>query len=492
MNSKFIMNKYIRLFLGITIFSLPIVLNGQGTEDTEVNTIFQAIVQVKNDSYAIENKIQPWMKKNLSTGLGSGVVIGKNLILTNAHVVMDSNRIMIRLNGSQKEYSARALFIGYDCDLALLEVSDPDFLEKSKILSLSESLPVLGSDLLILGFPNGQEELTLEKGSVLRYEKSRYSYSGLDFRNVIKVNANIKPGNSGGPAIQNGKVVGLAFQISKTDSELGYLIPIDIIRHFLKDIGDGKYDGFPNLGFTFQSGSPISLKNGLKIPTDESGIFVNRIYPNSSFSNVLKEKDFLIQIDNLPISSEGEIVTNGRRESIIDFIESKQMGETISIEVYRAGKKYQADAVLQKNFALDLYRETPDSFFQSAGFVFQPISRSFFNSDDGDLDSSIKYHYSYFIQDLLYRYTNRDIVLSYIFDDPENFKYKKFKFKVVESINGKVPKDIEDFKRIWGENQKNFVILKFRGMDFQIVLSSESIQQINVRVKKRYGANYEN
>jgi S1-C subfamily serine protease len=464
----------------------------QGTDEVAVENIFQAVVHVRNDSYISENKIQPWMKKNLSTGLGSGVVIGKNLILTNAHVVMDSNRINIRLSGSRKDYQAKVLFIGYDCDLALLEVTDTEFSEKTNVLTLSDSLPALGSELLVLGFPNGQENLTVEKGSILRYEKSRYSYSGLDFRNVIKINANIQPGNSGGPAIQNGKVVGVTFQISKTGKDIAYLIPIDIIRHFLKDVRDGKYEGFPNLGFTYQSGAPVSLRKGMKIPIEENGIFVNRIYPNSSFSKILKEKDFLVSIDNLPVSFEGEISTNNQKESIVDFIENKQMGETIVIEVYRAGKKYKADTILQKNFALDLYRETSDHYILNAGLVFQPISRSFFNSDDGDLDSSIKYHYSYFIQDLLYRYTNRDIILSYIFDDPEILKYKKYKFKVVESINGKVPKDLEDFKKIWQSNENHFIIIRFRGLELPVVLSAESITKINVRVKKRYGADYEN
>ncbi len=489
------MNKNVSWLFLFLLFHLSLGILAQAEEEsteTSPANIFQGVVHVRNDSYISENKIQPWMKKNLNTGLGSGVVIGKNLVLTNAHVVMDASRISLRLSGSQKDYEAHVLYVGYDCDMALLEVIDSEFAEKTNILSLSDSMPQLGSELLILGFPNGQENLTVEKGSILRFEKSRYSYSGLDFRNVIKINANIQPGNSGGPAIQNGRIVGLAFQISKTGRDVAYLIPIDIIRHFLKDIRDGKYEGFPNLGFTYQSGLPVSLRKGMKIPLEENGIFVNRIYPNSSFSKILKEKDFISSIDGSPISMEGEVMIGNQKEPIVDYIENKQMGENIVIEVYRAGKKYRADTLLQKNFALDLYRDTPDQYYLQAGLVFQPISRSFFNSDDGDLDSSIKYHYSYFIQDLLYRYTNRDIVLSYIFDDPEILKFKKYKFKVVESINGKVPKDLEDLKKIWKENQKSFVVLRFRGLELPIILSSESINQINVRVKKRYGAQYEN
>ncbi|WP_108978180.1 S1C family serine protease [Leptospira ryugenii] len=482
------MNKRIAIFF-LFLFCFPIL--SQENSENEVTDIYQSVVLVRNDSYVAENKILPWTKKNLSTGLGSGVVLGKNLILTNAHVVMDSNRINVRLNGSQTDYPAKVVFVGYDCDLALLEIMDESFAENSKILKMSETNPLLGDDILVLGFPNGQDRLTVEKGSVLRYEKSRYSYSGLDFRNVIKINANVQPGNSGGPAIQNGKMIGLTFQISKTGKDLAYLIPNEIIRHFLKDIQDGRYDGFPNPGFTFQSGHPNSLKAVMKIPAEATGIFVNRIYPKSTFSKVLHEKDFIISMDGFPVSNEGELVQTGAKVSLIDYLESKYIGETVQLELYRAGKKYATEASLQKNFSLDLYRETSDQYFLGAGLVFLPISRSFFNGEEGDLDSSIKYHYSYFIQDLLYRYTNRDLVLSFLFDDPDLSKYKKYKYKILESINQRVPKDLNDLQKIWEEEKNGFIVLKFRGMELPIVLESEAIRQINIRVKKRYGVDDE-
>lgn len=192
----------------------------------------------------------------------------------------------------------------------------------------------------------------------------------------------------------------------------------------------------------------------MKVPSDQTGIFVNRIYPSSTFSKVLKEKDFVTAVDSLPLSNDGEISESNKKEFIIDWIENKQLNSKVTVSYYRAGRKYDAEVNLQKNYALDLYRDSTEDYFLQAGFVFQPITRSFFHSEDGDLDSSLKYHYSYFIQDLLYRYTTRDIVLSYTFNDPETSKYKKYKYKVVESINGRVPKDLNEFKTIWKDGKK--------------------------------------
>ncbi|TGK81621.1 serine protease [Leptospira noumeaensis] len=483
------MNKLLKF--SFFFFLMSFSLLAQVDPEPAVDSIFRSVVLIRNEGFNTENKTQPWMKKNLYTGFGSGFVLPGQTILTNAHVVRDAKRILVKSSFTKKEYLADVKYIGYDCDLALLQVNDPDFSEQTNSLSFLEGIPNLGSDILLLGFPNGTDSLSVEKGSVLRFEKNRYTYSGLDYRNVLKINANIQPGNSGGPAVQNGKVVGLVFQISTLEQGIAYLISNDIIRHFLEDIGDGKYDGFPNIGFTFQNGNPKSLKQAMKVPASQSGIFVNRIYPSSTFSKVLKEKDFVTAVDGLPLTNDGEISQANKKEFIIDWIENKQLNSKVIVSYYRAGKQYDAEVNLQKNYALDLYRDSTEDYFLQAGFVFQPITRSFFHSEDGDLDSSLKYHYSYFIQDLLYRYTVRDIVLSYTFNDPETSKYKKYKYKVVESINGRIPKDLNEFKTIWKDGKKGFIVLKFRGMDLPIVIRPESVYQMNQRVKKRYGANYE-
>lgn len=483
------MNKILLVCLTVLLWSESIF--SQTEVEPAVDSIFRSVVLIRNEGFNTENKTQPWMKKNLYTGFGSGLVLPNQTILTNAHVVRDAKRILVKSSFTKKEYLADVKFIGYDCDLALLQVNDPDFSEQTTSLTFLEGIPNLGSDVLLLGFPNGNDSLSVEKGSILRFEKNRYTYSGLDYRNVLKISANIQPGNSGGPAVQNGKVVGLVFQISTLEQGIAYLISNDIIRHFLEDIADGKYDGFPNIGFTFQNGNPKSLKQAMKVPSNETGIFVNRIYPSSTFSKVLKEKDFVTAFDGIPISNDGELTLSNKKEFIIDWIEDKQLNSKVSITYYRAGKQNQAEVNLQKNYALELYRDGTDDYFLQAGFVFQPITRSFFHSEDGDLDSSLQYHYSYFIQDLLYRYTTRDIVLSYAFSDPETSKYKKYKYKVVESINNRVPKDLNEFKAIWRENKRGMIVIKFRGMDLPIVLRPESIYQMNQRVKKRYGANYE-
>ena len=77
---------------------------------------------------------------------------------------------------------------------------------------------------------------------------SVYSHSSIDYHLIIQVDAAINPGNSGGPAMQGGKLIGVAFQALTGAENLGYLIPPQIVKRFLADIEDGNYDGYTEFG----------------------------------------------------------------------------------------------------------------------------------------------------------------------------------------------------------------------------------------------------
>lgn len=77
-----------------------------------------------------------------------------------------------------------------------------------------------------------------------------YSHS---LRNLLTVqlDAAINPGNSGGPVFYGSKIAGIAFQGHRKGENLGYMIPCEVIRHFLKDIEDGRVDGCGLMGFSY-------------------------------------------------------------------------------------------------------------------------------------------------------------------------------------------------------------------------------------------------
>ncbi len=414
------------------------------------------------------------------------MIISGNRILTNAHVVSNSSYLKVKHFNSSKFYKAEVQYLGFDCDLAILKVEEDEFFSGVEPLEISEVSPALGSNLLILGYPGGDENITLENGNVSRVERVRYSFSGLDYRKAIRVNANIIPGYSGGPAIQNGRVVGITFQVSQSQGNVAYLIPPEIINHFLKDVEDGTYHGFPFPGFSFQNGHSSSLKSYLKIPEGLNGILINTIYPDSSFSDLLQPEDFVYKIDNSYLDGDGGIMDE-IGGFIGDLIEEKFIGDHIKLFFYRNGKNYKVEGTLKRVPTLDIYRQqNKSSSFLSGGFLFQPVNRALAGGDSKRLESSLRYHYSYYIQDELYRFTDRDILLSGIYPDPLNSKYASYRYKILESINDRTPSDLEDFKSLWKKFYGGTISLKFRGVNLPIILDQDTIDKINIRIKKRF------
>ncbi|WP_061242145.1 S1C family serine protease [Leptospira interrogans] len=475
-----------KVFLNILILLSIFQLSAQNGNTADLKVLLDGVVIIRSDTFSEKEDQDNYSEKSILRDAGTGMIISGNRILTNAHVVSNSSYLKVKHFNSSKFYKAEVQYLGFDCDLAILKVEEDEFFSGVEPLEISEISPALGSNLLILGYPGGDENITLENGNVSRVERVRYSFSGLDYRKAIRVNANIIPGYSGGPAIQNGRVVGITFQVSQSQGNIAYLIPPEIINHFLKDVEDGTYHGFPFPGFSFQNGHSSSLKSYLKIPEGLNGILINTIYPDSSFSDLLQPEDFVYKIDNSYLDGDGGIMDE-IGGFIGDLIEEKFIGDHIKLFFYRNGKNYKVEGTLKRVPTLDIYRQqNKSSSFLSGGFLFQPVNRALAGGDSKRLESSLRYHYSYYIQDELYRFTDRDILLSGIYPDPLNSKYASYRYKILESINDRTPSDLEDFKSLWKKFYGGTISLKFRGVNLPIILDQDTIDKINIRIKKRF------
>merc|ERR1712079_110665 len=88
---------------------------------------------------------------------------------------------------------------------------------------------------------------------ISRIELVPYTHAASKFLG-IQMDAAINSGNSGGPALQDGRVIGIAFQNMPTAENIGFIIPTLIIDHFLQDISRSeKYVGFCSLGLVYQT-----------------------------------------------------------------------------------------------------------------------------------------------------------------------------------------------------------------------------------------------
>ena len=209
--------------------------NGFATTDYIEHSVFR----VTNFQQRPDWK-SPWKMKPTTKDQGSGFLIHDGFILTNAHVVSDSRMLLVNKLSSPNPFLADVVAIAHDSDLALLKVRDPDFYKNLTPLELG-GVPELQSRVRAYGYPVGGHDLSRTEGVVSRIEFGTYIHPGIDSHLLIQTDSAINPGNSGGPVIQSGQAIGVAFQSNLSLNDVGYFIPVPLIKRFLVDIKDGIY-----------------------------------------------------------------------------------------------------------------------------------------------------------------------------------------------------------------------------------------------------------
>lgn len=192
-----------------------------------------------------------------STGSGSGIVIESNgYVLTNAHVVSSVNSATIKFSNGQ---SFIGTIVGRDenIDLALLKVNATNLTPAT--LGNSDSIEQ-GDSIFTFGYPLGIEgDVAFKDGTLSRRQK-------IDGQTYLEISAQILPGNSGGPLVnQSGEVIGvntLALGASKIGGvligeTLKYAIPINVAKGLIPELKNGRNVVTPKPSITIPTPYPV-------------------------------------------------------------------------------------------------------------------------------------------------------------------------------------------------------------------------------------------
>ena len=244
----------------------------------------------------------PWQTSKISNYTGSGAIIKDNMILTSAHVVSSSRFLEVQKENDPKKYIASVKYISHQADVAIVEVNDKTFFNGTKPLKFNSDIKPR-DEITVLGYPFGGQTISTTKGVISRIEYINYAWSS-EYLLAIQVDAAINSGNSGGAAIDNnGNIVGVAMMRLSNSNNISYLVPSIVVNTFLKDIEDGKVDGFGEDGLTINYIRNDSVKNyfGLK---NDNGVLITKVeYGIKNF----KENDILLEIDGKTIANDGTI-----------------------------------------------------------------------------------------------------------------------------------------------------------------------------------------
>lgn len=321
--------------------------------------------------------LRPWTRSSPQHVKGSGVVIDGRRILTNAHVVRYASQIYVQPNQSASYISARVEAITAGMDLAVLKLDDESFFENRGTLPFAQELPRVKDSVNVYGYPTGGTELSVTQGIVSRIEYTDYYYQATGLR--IQVDAALNFGNSGGPAVSDGKLVGLVFSLIQNAQNIGYLIPVEEIQLFLNDIKDGVYDGKPQTHDLIQTVENDALRERLGLPKGVNGVMVAQPYRDDP-DYPLKEWDVITKIGDTPIDADGKVaIRYDLRLSASYLVQKYAKNGLLPITVFRKGRVISINLPVsaQRDLVIPYLLDASPRYFIFGPFVFSQTTQDY-------------------------------------------------------------------------------------------------------------------
>ncbi len=466
----------------LLILSLAIFLNAQnGDKD-----IKKAIVKIYSSAKEPNFK-KPWISSN-SRSSGSGAVIGKNLILTNAHVVANNTFLEVQKYGSAKRYIAKVVAVSHEVDLALVTCEDKSFFKGIKPIQIG-NLPQSEQKILVYGYPMGGKTLSVTSGVVSRIEHQRYVHSGEKFLS-IQVDAAINPGNSGGPAISGGKIVGVVMQGMTFSQNIGYLVPTVMVKHFLKDWSDGHIDGVPQLHMFISKLENPAAKKYFGLNSNQTGILVNKVMPLGNSAGILKRDDIILSINGKNIQDDGTVeFREGEYTSAKYVVDLLQMGDSVKLKVWRNRKvvditikltKRNDKVWLVKNY---VYDKDP-SYFIYGGYLFSPLVENLVDTGKRK-DCQI---YNLLLKSATKKKQEQVILLG-VFADRSNRGNQGLYHYMPTKIDGKNIVDFKSFYKVIKAKKRGFIVLEDSSHKKVIIDVAEALKRQDY-ILKLYNIQY--
>ncbi|HUD06001.1 MAG TPA: MarP family serine protease [Candidatus Saccharimonadales bacterium] len=152
---------------------------------------------------------------------GSGFVVAKDLVVTNAHVVAGvAQPYVLDSNG---DHAATAIWFDPNLDFAVLQVDNL----AGAPLTIDTTIAANGTSAVVMGYPGGGGFMADPAAILDEFvaDGANIYGQGNTNRNIYEIKATVIPGNSGGPlATANGQVIGIVFAQSTTYNQVGYAL----------------------------------------------------------------------------------------------------------------------------------------------------------------------------------------------------------------------------------------------------------------------------
>jgi len=308
----------------------------------------------------------------------------------------------------------------------------------------------------------------------------------------VQIDAAINPGNSGGPVMMDGQVAGIAMQSLRQGENIGYIIPSPVINHFLRDVKDGRYDGFADDGILAQPMENEALRDYHGMKKGETGVLVARVAFGGSAHGHIQPGDVVVSVDGVPVANDGTIkLKEDLRVSADYLVRQRFLGEEIELGVIRNKERMKIRFPLagEKPLIPLVYDRVP-SYYIFGGMVFTPLTRNYLMEWGPSWNRNAPPKLVAEAQDSMVTEERREIVmLSNTLAHPMNAGYQDLYYSEVAKVNGTAVGDMKTLARLLDDASGKYTVIEL-AQGVTIVVDNESAAASEREILDRSGASH--
>ncbi len=280
----------------------------------------------------------PGTTKKVEQDIGSGFIVEPDgLIVTNKHVVSDTEAKYRVITKDDKTYDVVRIYRDPVNDLAILKINASGLTP----ITMGDSSKIkVGQLAIAIGTALGEFRNTVTTGVVSGIGRgitagSMYEGSVERLDNVIQTSAAISPGNSGGPLLNSsGQAIGVNTAVSSEGQNIGFALPINIVKDALETFNKTGQFNRPFLGVRYKV---ITKDLALLNDVPEGAYIMDVVEGSPAATSGIEVGDIITKISGMKLTGKTELST---------VIAGKKAGERVTIVYWREGKEKTVDVTL--------------------------------------------------------------------------------------------------------------------------------------------------
>lgn len=444
------------------------------------------------------NFLRPWEKGAPTPRRGLGAVLEGNQVLVTSEMVVNSTYLELEHPSSGSRVPAKIVGLDYEANLAVLEPANSNSEVFEGLVPLELDLSTKAGDVLNVWQIEDNGDGVSTDVEVLRVSVGRYFIPGSVFLLYqVKGSLQARVNSFTLPVVKDGKLVGMLLSYSSKE-QTASVLPAPVIKAFLDDLGDGQYDGFPNLGINITQTLDETLREFVGIADKEGGVFVRSVAKGSSAENAGIEKgDVILTVDGKEIDARGNYVDEKYGKLSFSHLVrgGAAVGDKVPMELIRDGKPVKVEVELirkaPQDYLIDPYMfDRGPKYVIFGGLIFQELTLPYLESwgDEWATRAPFKLVHAQSSPEKWEKEGREKLVfLSNVLKTPSTLGYENINSAIITQVNGRTIANIRELSEALAAVPENGIhTIEFTDFPKVIYVEDKASQFVNQQLRQ-YG-----